>query len=252
MEYTLICEDHIEGIFSGVYEAWAGKYNRQHLRLYAGDIQQQELFVEYVKVLSNAEWSRKVSNTIRRRFGEEVYETICYALWSNGEDKANAVYQMILYGIENHCGAQLQNHLTNPYIERVFRLRRTVWNEAHHYLGFVRFEELENGLLYAQIEPKNYVLEPLAQHFADRLPAENWLIFDKIRKLAVVHEAYGRWFVADEDSVYVLLQKRRGQKDEEYRIMWKNFCNAISIEARYNHKLQQQNLPLRFQKNMVQ
>lgn len=252
MEYILVCEDSLCGILSGIYEVWAGKYNKTNVQLQAGGLEQQELFTEYVDVVPDAERSEKVSNTIRRRFGEEVYETICYALWSEQQDKANAVYHMVLYGIEHRCGRELQTHLTNAYIERVFEMRRNVWNEVHHYFGFVRFEELDNGLLYAGIEARNNVLEPLAWHFADRLPGENWIILDKGRKQAVVHEAYGNWVVTDEKSIGYLLQAEREQSDEEYRTMWKSFCSAISIESRCNPKLQQQNLPLRFRKNMVQ
>lgn len=250
--YTFLCENSIDGVFSGIYEVWAGRYNRDEVRIKAGDIVNYELFMEYKTIETNREKGQKVANTIVRRFGKDAYELICYALWSGADDKAEAVYQMVRYGIEKGYGYELKNHLTNPFIHRVFQLSRMTSNEAHHYLGFVRFAELENCVLYAEVKPKNYVLEPLAVHFSDRLPGENWMIHDSIRGLAVVHQAFGEWTVTTADLVEQLIRMRWKQSEAEFQEMWKLFCDSISIEARRNLKLQRQNLPLRFRETMVE
>ncbi|MCI8372825.1 MAG: DNA metabolism protein [Lachnospiraceae bacterium] len=244
--YTFLCEDSISGIFSGIYEAWAGRYNRQEVFLKTGGIGNYELFMEYKTIDNSLVLGQKVARSIKTRFGEETYEWICYALWSWQEDKANAVYQMVRYGIEHKFGFGLKNHLTEPSIQRVMEIGLAAYNEAHHYLGFVRFEQLESGILYAKINAKNYVLELLADHFADRLPAENWVIHDESRKKAVIHPSLGEWLVTDETSVKGLIRSRRTESDEEYRNMWRRFCESISIEARKNTILQRQNFPLRF------
>lgn len=249
--YTFVCEDSISGVFCGIYEAWAGKFNRDEIRMKAGNVKNYELFMEYKTIDNKLELAQKVANTIIRRFGEETYEMLCYALWSESEDKADAVYRMVRYGLEKKCGYDLKNHLTEPSVQRTFELFRTCYNEAHHYLGFVRFAELESRVLYAEIKPKNYVLEPLAVHFADRIPGENWIIHDSIRRKVVFHRAFGDWLVIDEQSVVNLIQEPWKQSEEEFQQMWKLFCDAISIEARKNLKLQRQNLPLRFRETMV-
>lgn len=250
--YTLVCEDSVSGVLSGIYEVWAGRYNRNKIKLKAGDIENYELFMEYRYVGNDMLLAVKVADTIKQRFGEETYEMICYALWSSEEDKADAVYQMVRYGIENRCGAELRNHLTQPFVRRVFQLFRRVHNEAHHYLGFLRFAELENGVLYGEVRPKNQILEPLALHFADRLPGEHWLIHDSIRQKVAVHRALDEWLVVDEVLVSDMIQKPWKQSEAEFRQMWKSFCESVSIEARKNTKLQQQNLPLRFRQTMIE
>ena len=45
-------------------------------------------------------------------------------------------------------------HLSHPMVEKVFELSRSVGGEAHNLKGFLRFRELENGVLYAPITPK--------------------------------------------------------------------------------------------------
>ena len=50
--------------------------------------------------------------------------------------------------------------ITSEYEDhRLFTLSRATANEAHHLLGFLRFSELENGVLFSTIHPKNNALE---------------------------------------------------------------------------------------------
>lgn len=250
--YKLICKDTLNGIFSGIYEAWSGGYPRHEVSLLAGEIQNYELFTEYVLIEENEDYSEKVKKTLLRRFGRETLEAIYYAIWSDKEDKADAVYHMILCGIEHNMGKNLHQHLADPYIHRVFELNRMVSNEAHHYLGFLRFSELEKEILYAEIEPKHYIIEPLAEHFADRLPMENWLIYDRKRQLAAIHQAGRKWLLFQETVIFEESGIRITHKEEYYRELWKSFCGHISVTERENLSLQRQNLPLRFRNHMVE
>lgn len=248
---ALMCENNMDGVFSGIYEAWAGKYNRDELVLRTGGIGNYELFMEYRDIPVNTEHSCKVGRTLQRLFGQDTYESICGAVWSEAGDKADAVYRMVKYGIEHKLGYGLRNHLTNPAVERVFELSRSTWGEAHHYLGFIRFVRLESGVLYAETEAKNYVLEVAAAHFADRLPGNDWVIHDTGYDRAAVHPAGKEWFVIDGEQVGELASQSYAQGEEEIRQLWRNFCSSVSIQSRCNPKLQRQNLPLRFRSHMV-
>lgn len=249
--YTFLCEDSIDGILSGIYEAWAGGYCRDDIVMKAGTAGNYQLFMEYKKIPTDRVLAGKVADTVRRRFGEEIYEEICYALWSREEDKADAVYRMIRYGIESRRGRGIGDDLTQESVQRTFQLFRNVHNEAHHYLGFLRFAELENHILYAEAEPRNYILEPLAAHFADRMPGENWIICDKGRGKVALHQAFGQWLIAEENMVTEWTRCRKNGTEMEYQEMWRIFLKSISIEARTNPKLQRQNLPLRFRQYML-
>lgn len=254
--FTLICVDSLTGIFSGIFEVWNGRYPKDQVTLKVDRINNYELFMEYVEVEEDEEAAQKVMRTVQRKFGEEVYLDLCYALWSNGEDKANAVYRTVRYGIENHIGNRLLDHQTQPFVNRVYELRRAVWNEAHHYLGFLRFSELEQGFLYGKVEPRFYVLEILAEHFADRLPRENWMIEDLKRGFVILHEVGKPWALLklDEEQKMAIrnLEQKVTQEEHYYSELWRMFCHRISIEARYNPDLQRQNMPLRFRGNMTE
>ena len=83
----------------------------------------------------------------------------------------------------------LMEHLGNEAVRAVFGMYRQVANEAHHYKGFCEiFGELKNKTLFAKIEPKHAVLPCIAEHFADRFPQENWVIYDKTHEVFLIHE----------------------------------------------------------------
>lgn len=257
--YTFICENSIDGIFTGVYDAWASKYGHQNVRLVTGGVTNYELFQEYITAVPDSEKSEKVARTLRSRLGEEVYYDICQAILANefttrkkGLDKADCIYRTIVLAFAMPNGSQVLNALGEPYVRRVFELSRATNMESHHLLGFLRFSELENGVLFASIRPKNDVLPILAEHFTDRLPMENFMIYDEYRRLAVIHKASTNYLIADASSLNQDIIKRYSKKELEYRKLWCGFFESIAIEARKNPKLQSQNIPKRFWDNTVE
>ena len=134
----------------------------------------------------------------------------------------------------------------------VFELSRATEAESHHLLGFLRFSELENGVLFATIHPKNNVLPVLGEHFTDRLPMENFLIYDEVRRLAIIHKAGKHYLIADASTLNQDIIKRYSEKELEYRRLWCAFFDSIAIDTRKNPALQQQNIPKRFWKDTVE
>ena len=239
----LVCEDTQEGIFTGIYEAYERKCDPAHTVIQAGEDGELCLFSDYRKVVPDMEKAEKVARTLRRRFGEECFEQLCLALSSWQPDKGQAVYRTVVEGLSGRVKGGLMEHLGNPYVARAFELSRAAGNESHHLLGFLRFSETSDGLLFAQIGPKNNVLAHMMPHFADRFPGENFVI---------VHPAHKEWFLA-------LSQDGPEKKDLEFsdtelqmQELFRFFCRKIMIKERENRTLQRQMLPYRFQEYMVE
>lgn len=272
---VFLCENSIEGILTGVYDAWAEAISsglgHGHCRLQAeeekiktgrgisggggrkeqsvcasGDFEQLELFCSYRKTPVNLEKAEKVIRTIRRRLGEEVYECLCYAMASRESDKAEAVYKTIVAGLLMKQGFRVLDEVTNPYVARCFDLKRNVGCEIHRELEFLRFQELENGVLLARIHPKNDVLMYLGPHFSDRLPLENFLIYDMNRKKALFHEREKDWYMMDAPELDGEVTGRISTQEEYYQDLFRMFCHTIAIKSRENRALQRQFLPLYF------
>lgn len=258
--YIFLCEDSIDGIFTGVYDAWASRYGHQNVALTTHTLENYTLFDEYITVTPDTEKSQKVGNTLRTRFGQEVFSQICEAAAALEEPavkrspipKADAIYRTIILGLSLKNGSRVLEYLGEPYVNRVFQLSRATGNEAHHLLGFLRFQELENGVLFACIHPKNDVLSFLGDHFCDRLPEENFMIYDETRKKAALHRKGSYFFLTDTKDLDEQLLQRFSPQELEYQKLWCGFFESIAIEARSNPKLQTQNIPKRFQKDAVE
>ena len=274
--YTFICEDSPNGIFSGIYDAWDFKVNQnkkypagstatdtssriyphacshEDIHLVCHEPDNYQLFYEYIHVETSTEKSDKVARTIQCRLGSEFYDAILNAILSivptkkNDLDKADAIYHTLVLGLNTTAGARAIHDLSNPYVHRLFTLSRATANEAHHLLGFLRFSELENGVLFSTIHPKNNALPILAEHFTDRLPQENFMIYDENRQLAAVHAAGKNFMLVDTSGIDQDLLKRTSEKESAYRKLWLAFFDQIAIQARINPKLQAQNIPKRF------
>lgn len=267
--YVFICEDTIDGIFTAVYNAWDSHLGHKNIYILAKEPENYELFCEYIRVETDLEKSKKVADTIKRRLGITVYATLCEAIMAeepcpkktsrmNAADtfsitKADAFYRTLLYAFSMENPTRIMECLGNPYVLYLFELSRNVHTEAHHLLGFLRFQELQNGILFAETHPKNYVLPILGDHFSDRLPGENFMIYDKNRKLALIHRAgIKNFLITDASSINQEMIHNYSASELEYQKLWCGFFESITIEARKNPKLQNQNIPKRFQKDAVE
>lgn len=174
-----------------------------------------ELFTQYRQVVPDAGKAEKVARTIRRKMGEESYQIIFRAAMAKSGEKADCIYRTLVQGLSSHISekeaAAILEHLTDPAICKVFELSRRVWHEAHHYMGFVRFSELKNGVLFSEIEAENQVLPLLADHFANRLPNEDFLIYDRgTRPLSAASQAKAVRSCKGCQTGYVLFRSGRG------------------------------------------
>ncbi|MDF2544101.1 MAG: hypothetical protein K0S47_3819 [Herbinix sp.] len=248
-----LCEDSIDGIFSGIYEAWSSRYGHNNIKIQEKSLEQTyniELFSEYITVETNEELSAKVAKSVKEKIKGEAYEMLCRVALSNHTGKADLIYRFMILGF--HFGPSIMEHVSDEVVSKVYQLNRYVGYEAHHLLGFVRFTELDNGILLANIHPKNNVLTLIAPHFSDRLPEETFIIFDEIRKKAVLHAPGRPWIMTDVNEGDLDRLKVTITTEDEYEKLWKTFFQHIAIKERTNKKLQRNMLPLRFRDDMTE
>lgn len=252
---VLRCEDSLEGIFTGIYEAYALRMPHERIHLQTAEEENMRLFTVYRAVEPDSIKTEKVIRTLRTRFGEKDYMALCLAAAASSMEKAEAIYKTVVWGLSDRCRGSILEHLTNDNVRRTLELSRSAGNELHRMKQFLRFAELEGGVLYAVIAPKDNVLPMLTVHFADRLPMENFVICDENRNLYAIHPAGKDWFLMRGQRTP--LQAEEGglaltAEEEHYQELFRHFCHTISIEDRKNLKLQQNMLPLRFRNYMVE
>lgn len=245
------CEDSLESIFTAIYQAYEEKRNHEDTELRLDD--EPLLFAEDIVVTPNREKVLKVMRTLQRTFGEGDYYDLCMALASEDPLKAQAVYRTIVLGLRHKVSpGHLFDNLADDEVNRAFKLSRNASRECHHLKGFLRFQELDNGILYAKIGPKNNILTFLMPHFSDRLPIENFMVYDAVRNFFAIHPAGKQWYLMDGTQLDVPLQLHFSEQEQEYQALFRHFCRSITIKERENWELQRNMLPLRFREYMIE
>ncbi len=243
------CEASLESIFTAIYQAYEER--RDHEDTVLCLTEDPLFFAEDIRVIPDTFKTQKVVNTLNKRFGQENYLSLCMALASEDEDCAQAVYRTIVKGLTGKVGrGHLFDNLADDYVHRAFALARGVSTEIGHIKQFLRFQELENGILYSKIGPKNDILAFIMPHFADRLPIENFMIYDDLRNLFGIHPAGRPWYLLRGGEVEAPLQL--SEDELRYQELFRHFCHTITVEERKNLLLQRNMLPLRFRKYMVE
>ena len=250
------CIPDFEGILSGIYDIWSEGRKAEEVRLELCDAYGEvQLFTQYLEVERSEEKALKVKNVVYRNLSAKVYELIFIASLSAEETRGDAIYRFLVQAFLK--GLQILDMLQLPPVYELFRLCRGVTNESHKLREFVRFSQAAGNVLVSRICPKHDVLILLSSHFADRLPSENWMIYDEGRKKVLFHPAgkkvilmEGDWEESETASWTQLL--KNPTDEEEYRHLWNIFFKAIVIEPRKNLECQRNHLPLRFRPYMTE
>lgn len=254
-EHVLICEDSMEGILTGIYEAYQFKKDRgiashDSIHLAVREPDQCRFFTEYHKIETVHTKAEKVTQTIAKQLGSESWHRLSMAMVSGHEDKADAVYHTIVMGLSMH-DKKITDRLQEDCVHRTFECARSSENELCHFKQFLRFSELQNGMLYAKMNAKHHILPFLMPHFADRLPAENFVIYDENTQIFGLHAKYKKWYLLQGEKLDEK-QLVYSEVEQMYQKLFRQFCDSIAIEARINPNLQMNMLPLRFRSNMTE
>ena len=244
------CEDSLEGILCGVYDAWMSRLGHANVRLELQERGNLRMFSEYRQTAKEDWKTEKVIDTIRRKAGQEVYEQVFHASLSREEEKADRIYRFLICAL--HLGPAVTDMLQIPAVYELFRMNRNVTREAMHLIEFIRFSQLREGALFGVVGPENDVILLMAPHFADRLNAENWIIYDEKRNTAVVHPAGGECALVRLPDEKWRERLTESGDQEEFERLWKTFHTHIAIRERTNRACQMTHLPLRFRPYMTE
>ena len=246
--HVYLCEDSPEGILSAIYDAWSSRYGHSHNLICIENNVNYNMFYEYLPVKTDIKKAQNIATAIKTKIAYSFYEFVESCLLSSDLGRADDIYRLVILGF--HAGASARNFLSYPVIQRLNKLERNVWNEQHHYFGFIRFEELENNMLFAKFRPVNNIITRVIPHFADRFPKENIMIVD-VKRGIIAFSRHGKIALATAaDTDLADLTLLDSENELLLRKLWKSFVDTIEIKERSNKALQQQNMPLRFREFM--
>lgn len=260
-QLTLHCENRIDGILTAIYDAFVYK-NRMRapykdtITIQIGDSGDRKLFAQDIEIITDADKARKTVYAIKMRLGFAIYQTIFHALCHYDAERATVVLGYLVRAFSK--GARIQEYMADPYVMRVLELSRKAGNECQKLMGFLRFRDM-GGFLYAQIEPKCDELPLMQEHFADRYPNENFVIYDAVREYALLHPAHGQNFYAGKDVIADNLSQLFGEQEQPqivaedaYEQLWRAYFRTMAIAERRNEECQNTLLPKWYRKNMLE
>ena len=233
-----------DGFLTAVFEAYARRRPvkaitaREEIQMGWG---QEEIFLE-----THLEKARRVEAGIRNKIGGTALHMVEVCFWSGEEDKDTALYRYLRAGFD--LGRNIYNSLTHPHVLRVEYLYRNITREQDRVQGFTRFAEMENGVYYASIAPKNNLVPLLMPHFVDRFSIQPFLLHDTEHGLAGVYDGKG-WYLVETQGLNL---PNLSEREQEFRRMWKMFYDAVAVKERRNDKLRQHLMPKWYWRNLTE
>jgi probable DNA metabolism protein len=153
--------------------------------------------------------------------------------------------QFLLRGYRE--GGNLLQKLGDPVVAPLLDAERHLRGESHLLRGFIRFSDYD-GFLAAAISPKNFVLPFLAGHFIRRFSGENFMIYDRAHRAALIVQNRRPQIIAADHITFPEVSAT----EAAYRELWRNFYRTIAIEARDNPKCRMTQMPKRYWENMTE
>ena len=231
-----------EGLLCCVFESFARKEQPLDIR---AEGEAQFTLCPPRRIETSSERARRVALSIPRKICPEAAGWVRDGFLSCAPHKELLILEFLRKGYR--AGPQIVRMLQDETVAELFRAAQFVGNEAHLLKGFLRFVE-RDGMLTAVIEPKNFVLPLIAPHFAERLPGETFLIYDRSHGMALLHHR-GTMQVFPADDIAFTPEN---EAEREYQRLWRQFYKTIAIEGRYNPKCRMTHCPKRYWQNMTE
>jgi len=227
-----------EGFLTLIYQSY---YQKKPALKIIKDKKEIGLLDEVIEITTDAKRAEKVHQSLKEKFETKNYNKIFHTFLCNEREFEKALYDFIVIGFKNQKNLANINHPSIHYLEK---LEHEYFRYVHKMYGFVRFEELEDEMLYAKIESKFNILPFLGKHFSKRLDGCDFIIHDTKRELAytngIIHQ------VADFETPTL------SENEAKFQKLWKLFFEKVSIKERKNPKLQQNWVPLLYRKYMTE
>jgi probable DNA metabolism protein len=109
-------------------------------------------------------------------------------------------------------------------------------------MGFVRLQEMSNGLFYGFFRSDNDLLDLLAPEFLSRFPIQKFVLHDYPRKRIAYYDGQKILYADAPPVVNIELS----DAETLFQTLWRDYHKNVSIVERKNPKLQRAFLPKKY------
>lgn len=210
-------------------------------RISATPPDQQSLFSSEICIATDQAVAEAFWQRLTKRLSGNSLRLLRHCLLADHPQQELLIYHYLL--LEAEQGRKVDGMLAHPAVAPVWKLSQQVGREAHRYLGFVRFQQLQGGLYYAAIAPDHRILLLIGAHFAERFSDQQWVIHDQRHNEGILYDA--------EKKEWLLLPMELHEQPEitpqetQFQQLWRSYFTTLAIPERRNLKLQQGKVPLK-------
>ena len=232
-----------EGLLTCIYHHY---YTERAQGIYRKDEYQPTFLNGCTEIVTDPVKATAVYEAIEKKISTFDLRRIYKAFLFDDGDKETKILKYVVLGFR--VGARLSSLHGDPAVFDVQAMEKKIDVERERLLQFVRFSAMEGGVLYAEIEPDNDILELAAGHFCDRYRNDPFIINDVRRKKAMI-ACGGSWYMTSLDEADV---PDVSADEKAYRRMWKDYFENIAIKERKNPRCQRRFMPERYWKHLTE
>lgn len=209
--------------------------------MYSASLFEEEIFLPQ-------NHNEQIISSIISGMGLFAFRVMQDVFLSDEEEKELLLYYFFRNGVKYRKNICYQRNLKCVY--RSLKISQYVSHELHKMKGFLRFRELENHVLFAEMEPNNQILFPLSLHFQKRLKQEFWIIHDRRHHLISLYDK--KQFIIVSDNDFTLPSKKESEEEKNMVQLWKLFYQTIGITERKNERCRRNFMPKKYWKYITE
>ena len=187
---TLIYDATIEGFLTSIFYC----YEKDEFlsRVSSTATFQNNLLDEFIEISTDKIKAKRVKQGIIKKVGINLFNEINTVFCSDDQNKDNVLfdYLKLIFAF----GAKTRLMLNNESVIAYNDLLKKVTYERHRMIGFLRFEETLDGVMYAKYSPDNNITHLLLGHFSSRFSTQNFIIHDTKRNILGVYSSMANKF----------------------------------------------------------
>ena len=251
---VVACEPSLEGVLAGVGITYLAHARAGQIRLASSRGLQPALGEGVVSLPAPSEevvafarrvllgFARHVRRDCRRRrkgvcpptCSVSCLQRLMLASASDDPTMPETVHQYLRLGFA--VGPRVHDMIADPRVATYDSLARHVSGECEHTRQFVRFSHMADGSFAASYTPGANTIPLTADHFAQRMLTERFVLVDPRHRVAAFHEAGERacqLVTLDAPLARNLAERHDLADDEHYvRAMWQRFYQGTSLPGR--------------------
>jgi probable DNA metabolism protein len=241
-----IYDGSYQGLMTALYSAF--KKREVPVKILAEPEFRNDLFYQNKEIITDQKKADFFSKQIKEHISARALSNVFHSYLSEAEKRELYIFRYLFTGFK--VGKSIDELLTKNYIRQVHDLAHKVRHESHRLKGLIRLQETPGNKYYAAVEPDYKTLILLAPHFKSRFSTMDWIIHDKKREEAIIYSTEDKeWLLIDLEKDF---EPELSKKEEEVQDLWQSFFSAVSIKNRRNRRVQQQFMPKKYWKHLIE